>query len=65
MKRIIIALVVISCIGCNKSKIRTCTGTLQDGTKIKSVTDKPMTKDEMNAYENWKEHLGYKSYVCH
>lgn len=65
MKRIIIALVVISCIGCNKSKIRTCTGTMIDGTKVKVITEKPMTRDEMNAYENWKKHLGYKEFVCH
>ena len=60
-----IILISILAIGCTKSKIRTCTGTLVDGTKVKSITEKPMTREEMNAYENWKEHLGYKSYVCH
>jgi len=60
-----IILVALFAIGCNKSKIRTCTGTLADGTKVKSITEKPMTREEMNQYENWKEHLGYKSFVCH
>ena len=51
MKRIIIALVVISCIGCNKSKIRTCTIKSYDGITYTIITDKPMTQSEMNSYE--------------
>ena len=51
MKRIIIALVFIGCIGCNKSKIRTCTIKSYDGSTYTIITDKPMTQSEMNSYE--------------
>lgn len=46
-----IILVSILAIGCTKSKIRTCTIKSYDGNTYTIITDKPMTKSEMNSYE--------------
>lgn len=56
MKKIIFILVAVVAIGCNKSKVRTCTIKSYDGKTYTVITDKPMTRNEMNAYE--KELVG-------
>ena len=66
MKGIIFGIVLaVAFTSCSKSKIRTCTITLTDGTVLIKPSTKPLTRSEISDYEKsvtmWN---GYKDAKC-